>query len=129
MGAITAIYTIQGSGATSPYANQTVPTQGVVTRVTNNGFYMQDPQGDFASDAQTSAAGPDVPGARGSAIHAGRQSPEVQDLHLQSCFNTTRVLQARQTRTFVASLSSGKPLAALLVGAFNAYAQEIRLSG
>ena len=46
VGAITAIYTIQGSGSTSPLVNQTVLTQGVVTRTTNNGFYMQDPQGD-----------------------------------------------------------------------------------
>ena len=46
VGAPTAIYTIQGSGSTSPLAGRTVLTQGVVTRVTNNGFYLQDPQGD-----------------------------------------------------------------------------------
>ena len=45
-GALTRIYSIQGSGATSPLAGQTVITQGVVTRVTNNGFYMQDATGD-----------------------------------------------------------------------------------
>lgn len=37
---------IQGSGATSPLVNQTVTTSGVVTALTNNGFFLQDPAGD-----------------------------------------------------------------------------------
>jgi len=40
---------IQGSGATSPMLSNpatTVTTSGVVTKVLNNGFFMQDPQGD-----------------------------------------------------------------------------------
>lgn len=41
-----AIYTIQGSGATSTLAGQAVMTRGVVTRVNNNGFYLQDLAGD-----------------------------------------------------------------------------------
>lgn len=41
-----AIYQIQGSGATSPYVGQTVTTSGVVTKVDNNGFFLQDPIGD-----------------------------------------------------------------------------------
>jgi len=41
-----AIYQIQGSGATSPYVGQVVTTAGVVTKVNNNGFFMQDPNGD-----------------------------------------------------------------------------------
>ncbi len=40
------IYDIQGSGSTSPYANQNVITSGVVTKIINNGFFMQDPVGD-----------------------------------------------------------------------------------
>lgn len=40
------IYAIQGSGAASPMQGQTVMTKGVVTRVNNNGFFMQDPAGD-----------------------------------------------------------------------------------
>jgi predicted extracellular nuclease len=40
------IYNIQGSGATSPLAGQTVITSGVVTKLLNNGFFMQDPTGD-----------------------------------------------------------------------------------
>lgn len=46
VGSLTTIMSIQGSGATSPLAGRTVLTQGVVTRVNNNGFYMQDPVGD-----------------------------------------------------------------------------------
>lgn len=49
---LTRIFQIQGSGAASPLAGQTVTTQGVVTKVTNNGFFMQDEQGD--GDAATS---------------------------------------------------------------------------
>lgn len=45
-GAFTPIYTIQGSGPTSPRVGLTETTRGVVTRVNNNGFYLQDPVGD-----------------------------------------------------------------------------------
>jgi predicted extracellular nuclease len=41
-----AIYTIQGSGATSPLVGQIVTTSGVVTKVLNNGFFIQDLTGD-----------------------------------------------------------------------------------
>lgn len=44
--AITPIPQIQGSGASSPLLGQTVTTQGVVTKVTNNGFFIQDEVGD-----------------------------------------------------------------------------------
>ncbi|WP_374569313.1 ExeM/NucH family extracellular endonuclease [Ideonella sp.] len=40
------IMEIQGSGAASPFAGQPVKTSGVVTRVNNNGFFMQDEVGD-----------------------------------------------------------------------------------
>lgn len=59
---------IQGSGATSPHVGATVETTGVVTRVNNNGFFMQDELGDnnpatsdgifvFTSTAPTVQAG------------------------------------------------------------------------
>jgi uncharacterized protein len=41
-----AIYQIQGSDPTSHYAGQAVTTTGVVTKVNNNGFFMQDLTGD-----------------------------------------------------------------------------------
>ena len=64
----TPIYTIQGNGATSPLVGQTVTTTGVVTKLLNNGFFMQDPVGDgdpltsdgilvFTSTAPTVAVG------------------------------------------------------------------------
>jgi uncharacterized protein len=37
---------IQGSGATSPFAGTLVSTTGVVTRLLNNGFFIQDVAGD-----------------------------------------------------------------------------------
>ncbi|MBK1715861.1 ExeM/NucH family extracellular endonuclease [Rubrivivax gelatinosus] len=37
---------IQGSGEQSPLLGQTVTTSGVVTKLTNNGFFLQDPAGD-----------------------------------------------------------------------------------
>jgi predicted extracellular nuclease len=40
------IMQIQGSGATSPFVGESVRTSGVVTRVNNNGFFMQDAAGD-----------------------------------------------------------------------------------
>ncbi|HKU95106.1 MAG TPA: Ig-like domain-containing protein, partial [Vineibacter sp.] len=41
-----AIYTIQGAGHVSAFAGQTVTTQGVVTAIDSNGFYIQDATGD-----------------------------------------------------------------------------------
>ena len=64
----TPIFAIQGSGKTSPLVGQTVTTTGVVTRVNNNGFFLQDLTGDadpatsdgilvFTSTAPTVLAG------------------------------------------------------------------------
>jgi hypothetical protein len=66
--AVTPIYAIQGSGAVSPLAGQAVTTSGVVTHLTNNGFFLQDTVGDgnpatsdgifvFTSTAPTVAVG------------------------------------------------------------------------
>ncbi len=52
--ALTAIPLIQGTGATSSFAGQTVTTAGVVTAVASNGFYLQDRMGD--GNAATSDA-------------------------------------------------------------------------
>lgn len=43
---VTPIYSIQGSGAKSPFEGQTVVTTGVVSKVNNNGFFLQDLVGD-----------------------------------------------------------------------------------
>ncbi|CAH0351529.1 ExeM/NucH family extracellular endonuclease [Aquabacterium sp. CECT 9606] len=65
------IHDIQGTGHTSPLVNADVVTTGVVTKVINNGFYLQDPVGDnnpltsdgilvFTSTAPTVSAGQSV---------------------------------------------------------------------
>jgi hypothetical protein len=43
---ITRIFTIQGAAHTSPLVGQSVITEGIVTAVDSNGFYLQDPIGD-----------------------------------------------------------------------------------
>ncbi len=53
-GSWTSIPSIQGRGRTSPLAGQRVSTRGVVTRLTNNGFFLQDAAGD--GDPRTSDA-------------------------------------------------------------------------
>jgi hypothetical protein len=40
------LYEVQGSGASSPLAGQTVLTSGVITKLTTNGFFLQDLTGD-----------------------------------------------------------------------------------
>ena len=52
--AITPIYQIQGAAHTSPLNNTNVTTQGIVTAVAGNGFYLQDPAGD-GNDATSDA--------------------------------------------------------------------------
>jgi uncharacterized repeat protein (TIGR01451 family) len=51
-----AINQIQGSGATTPYAGQTVSTSGIVTGRKNNGFFLQTPDANTDSDTATSEA-------------------------------------------------------------------------
>ena len=43
---LTPIPAIQGSGAESPLVGQQITTSGVVTKLNNNGYYLQDPLGD-----------------------------------------------------------------------------------
>jgi predicted extracellular nuclease len=68
LAADTPIYAIQGSGHVSPLLGQTVTTTGVVTKVNNNGYFLQDAAGDndpatsdgifvFTSTAPTVTAG------------------------------------------------------------------------
>ena len=42
----TSIPEIQGTGAASPFVGDSVKTTGIVTRVNNNGYYLQDEAGD-----------------------------------------------------------------------------------
>ena len=83
-----AIWQIQGSGATSPYVGQSVTTSGVVTKVNNNGFFLQDPIGDgnpatsdgifvFTSTQPTVSAGQTV-----------QVSAKVQEFNVGAIANT-----------------------------------------
>ena len=103
IGAVTAIYTIQGSGSTSTFAGRTVITQGVVTKVQNNSFFMQDPVGDgdpatsdgllvFTSTAPTVVAGDLV-----------RVSATVTEFNVGAASNTDT---ASHTVTELSSVSS-----------------------
>jgi len=51
---ITPIYTLQGSGSTSPFTGQLVTTRGIVTALKYNGLYIQVPDGEGDGDANTS---------------------------------------------------------------------------
>ena len=91
--AITPINQIQGSGHTSPKVGQVLTTSGVVTKLNNNGFYLQNPTPDdnagtseglfvFTSTAPTVSVGQAVnvtgtiaefnTGAAGNALTASR---------------------------------------------------------
>lgn len=95
---LTTIPAIQGSGARSPLEGQVVTTRGVVTRLMNNGFYLQDPVGDgdpatsdgifvFTSSAPTVSVGQQIrltgtvtefnTGAAGNAETAARTVTEL----------------------------------------------------
>ena len=49
---VTRLATLQGAGSASPFDGQEVATWGLVTGLTGDGFYLQDPVGD--GDALTS---------------------------------------------------------------------------
>jgi len=52
--ALTAIHDIQGNGASSPLAGQTVTTRGIVTGVKGDGFFLQAKDADVDADPATS---------------------------------------------------------------------------
>ncbi|MFM8898886.1 MAG: hypothetical protein ACKOF9_02935, partial [Burkholderiales bacterium] len=97
----TPIYTIQGTGTTSPLVGNFVTTTGVVTRLINNGYYIQDLVGDanpatsdglfiFTGSAPTVAVGQLIritgrvtefnTGAASNAITAARPITELTNL-------------------------------------------------
>ena len=49
-----AIHDIQGAGPTSPYVNQLVATDGIVTSVKSNGFFIQSSEAGYDGDPRTS---------------------------------------------------------------------------
>jgi conserved repeat domain len=55
-GAMLKLHDIQGSGATSPFAGQTITTSGIVTAIKSDGFFIQEPDATADDDANTSEA-------------------------------------------------------------------------
>jgi uncharacterized protein len=64
--AVIAIHAIQGRGARSPWAGRRVVTEGAVTLVTSNGFFLQEPGGES-----------DPRGSRAIFVFAGSAPPAV----------------------------------------------------
>ena len=107
---LTPIYAIQGSGAKSPFDGQTVSTSGVVTKLNNNGFFMQDPIGDgnpatsdgifvFTSTAPTVSVGQSI-----------RLSAKVSEFNVGAATNAdtlARTVTELTTPTGITLLGSG----------------------
>ncbi|NJL46694.1 MAG: type I secretion C-terminal target domain-containing protein [Leptolyngbyaceae cyanobacterium SM2_5_2] len=119
----TAIYDIQGAAHTSPLLGQAVTTSGIVTAVSNNGFYLQDPTGDgniatsdaifvFTSSRPTVAVGDslEVQGTVSEFTPGGASSRNLSTTQIS---NNPAVANLTVT-----VLSSGNPLpAATIIGA------------
>jgi predicted extracellular nuclease len=104
-GSTTPIPSIQGSGSTSPLLGQTVTTRGIVTLVTNNGYYLQDAAGD---GNPATSDGLFVFTSTAPAVSAG-QSIEVSGV--VSEFNTGAATNALTLAHTVTELTSpGTPL-------------------
>lgn len=109
-----AIYAIQGLGHDSEYVGQTVTTDGIVTAVDSNGYYLQDASGD--GDARTSDAvfvltgtAPTV--AVGDAVQVTGTVSEA--LPGNNALNFT-VTQISQTAATVVSSGNALPVATLI---------------
>lgn len=112
---ITPIAGIQGSGRTSPMADNTVVTSGVVTKVHNNGFFLQDPVGDgnpltsdgifvFTSIAPTVSAGQKV-----------QLSAKVVEFNTGATDSNARTLTQLTSPTDITVLGSGFSVAPVTV--------------
>lgn len=113
---ITPIYTIQGSGTSSPLATQSVSTTGIVTGIkagSSGGFFIQDPTGD--GDPNTSDG---VFVFTGSSVPVGavvgnnvRVSGTVQEFVFTSDPNSPPITEISSVTSTVV-LSTGNPLPA-----------------
>lgn len=113
---LTPIYTIQGSGATSPLVSTVVSTQGIVTGVKSNGFFLQDPLGDANSSTSdgifvfTSSAPPAAAAVGNSVLVTGT----VQEFIPSSDPNSPPVTELSSV-TSVSLQSTGNSLPAPVV--------------
>ena len=116
---ITPIYTIQGSGTTSPSANQTVTTTGIVTGIklgSSGGFYIQDPNGDgntATSDGVFVFTGSSLPA--GAAIGNNVQVTGMVQEFIPSADTNQKPLTEISGNPSVSVISTGTPLPAPVV--------------
>ncbi len=111
-----AIYTIQGAQQRSPLENTSVITSGIVTAVTSNGFYLQDPTGDGnvnTSDAIFVFTGTRPSVAVGDSYSVAATVSEFTQSTVSGSLSVTQLV--RPTLTFV-SANNTLP-AATLIGA------------
>lgn len=114
---VIAIHDIQGSGAASPYAGQTVATTGLVTGRKTNGFFLQAPDAEADADPSTSegifvftSAAPPPTAAVGNTV---RVTGLVQEF-VPSSDPPSPPLTEIAGSPAVTLLSDGNPLPALL---------------
>lgn len=107
---VVAIYEIQGEGHISPYLGQTVTTQGVVTAVAFNGYYVQTPDSLADNDPET---------ADGIFVFDFRTPPAVGDLvemtdtvteFIPGGAGTGNLSTTQMSFPSITVLSSGNPL-------------------
>ena len=115
---ITPIFTIQGSGDTSPLAGQAVTTRGVVTAISaglTKGFYLQDPAGDgdvATSDGILVFTGSLPPVAIGDLVTV---TGRVQEFLPRNTAAGTLATTELSGITDITTLSRGNPLPAPVV--------------
>jgi len=110
-GPLEAIHDIQGASHISPFRNQVVSTNGIVTAVTTNGFWMQDPTPD-ASVATSegifvfTSSTPLV--STGDSVHVNARVAEFRP----GGVNTGNLTTTELDSPAVTTLSTGNPLPA-----------------
>jgi uncharacterized protein len=114
------IYTLQGAGATSPFVGQSATTTGVVTRLTNNGFFMQDLVGD--ADPATSdgifvftSSAPPAQAAIGNLVRVVGTLIEFNPGAASNANTASQPLTQIASVTSVTLLSSGQTIAPVTV--------------
>jgi len=101
---------IQGSGATSPFANTVQTTEGIVTAKVGTGFFLQDKNGD--NDPNTSDAVFVYMGSTPSSVNVGDQVRITATVSEFTPSGANRSYTELKDATTIVSLSSGNSVAA-----------------
>ncbi|MDT7934863.1 MAG: PEP-CTERM sorting domain-containing protein [Sphingomonadaceae bacterium] len=110
---------IQGAALTSPFVNTGVQTTGIVTTVTSNGYYIQDPNGSNVAGASSAVFV--FTGSAGAKPNVGdsvRVTGTIQENNPAGASNTTRltVTQIGGSPTFTRISSNNALPAAVVIG-------------